>query len=139
MTVADATFVGDAVQYGFTDGWSVKMIEDGFNKGCLQGFVAEEGAPIGFITFSVGGEQADVADLFVLPTFRRKGVGNALMEKAERRLKENGVKKIFLEVRQSNAVAVALYGKCGFEAVGIRKKYYADGGDAIVMCKEITL
>ena len=47
------------------------------------------------------------------------------------------VNELFLEVRVSNTPARSLYKKMGFEEVGVRKKYYEDTEDAIVMLKEI--
>jgi len=42
---------------------------------------------------------------------------------------------VFLEVRESNAPARALYGRAGFVSIAVRKKYYGDGEDAVVMVK----
>jgi cellulose biosynthesis protein BcsQ len=52
-------------------------------------------------------------------------------------LKNQGIEKIFLEVRKSNIPAKSLYEKIGYKEISVRKKYYSDGEDAVVMAKEI--
>ena len=59
------------------------------------------------------------------------------MDKAESKLVSLGVNKVFLEVRSSNISAIALYEKKGYTKISVRKKYYADGEDALVMVKEL--
>ena len=51
--------------------------------------------------------------------------------------KEKGVEKVFLEVRKSNIPAFSCYQKCGFVPIGIRKGYYGNGEDAIVMERKL--
>ena len=58
---------------------------------------------------------------------------NALCDAAEK----SGVKKVFLEVRVSNAAAMSLYLKNGFKGVYARTRYYPDGEDCLVMVREL--
>ena len=70
----------------------------------------------------------------VSPEYRRKGVGDALMEVMLKVTEESGVLSHTLEVRKSNAGALRLYEKHGFKIAGERKGYYEDNGeDALIM------
>ncbi|MBU6162749.1 MAG: GNAT family N-acetyltransferase, partial [Myxococcales bacterium] len=69
-----------------------------------------------------------------LELYRRSGVGCSLMKQACQTARARGCGALFLEVRPSNAPARALYQRLGFQATGLRKRYYRDNGeDAIVM------
>jgi len=83
-------------------------------------------------------EQAEIWNVAVLPEYRRQGLGSCLLQKALSCLQRDGVKKIFLEVRETNLPAQKLYLKFGFLFQGRRKKYYPDTQeDALIMLKEI--
>ena len=100
----------------FSDAWDENMLLSAFRAGNFYGFIAEENqsgenTPIGFITYSVNIDTADLQDLFVSEEYRGKGVGKALVSAFMRAVHENGVKKLFLEVRESNTPAITLYKK----------------------------
>lgn len=82
-------------------------------------------------------DEAEIQLVATAEMYRRCGRGakvlQALTEEAARR----GVKRIFLEVRVSNADAQKLYLKHGFVGAYCRSRYYPDGEDALVMKKEI--
>ena len=68
--------------------------------------------------------------------WQRRGHGSALLKEAMRAARENGAKKIFLEVRPSNLAGKALYERFGFRKIALRRGYYpAQGGreDALVL------
>ncbi|MBR0189820.1 MAG: ribosomal protein S18-alanine N-acetyltransferase [Clostridia bacterium] len=121
----------------FPDAWDEKMLLSAFNAGNFFGFIAEDGAPAGFITYSVNIDTADMQDLFVAENYRRKGVGNALITKFIDNARACGLKKLFLEVRESNTPAINLYKKAEFNLIATRKKYYSDGENALVLVKEL--
>ena len=129
-----------SVRDSFSDAWDEKMLLSAFNAGNFFGFIAEEikdGVPAGFITYSVNIDTADMQDLFVVKDCRKKGVGYALIAGFIKDAKSRGVKKLFLEVRESNTPAINLYKKAGFNLVSVRKKYYSDGENALVLVKEL--
>ena len=66
-------------------------------------------------------------------SYRGKGIGKKLVNALVKKLYARGVRRIFLEVRVSNAAAMALYLRCGFVGVAVRPRYYGDGEDALVM------
>ncbi len=80
--------------------------------------------------------EASIANVATHPDFRRRGCASRLIDEMEAFLACRGVKDIFLEVRESNAPARALYESKGFRAVGIRKNYYRfPTENAVVMLK----
>ncbi|MGC9112250.1 ribosomal protein S18-alanine N-acetyltransferase [Acidilobus sp.] len=88
--------------------------------------------------FSESAKVGHVISIAVLAEYRRKGVGSALMHEAINVLKSKyDVDAIYLEVRVSNAPAINLYEKFGFEKARIIKGYYRDGEDAYVMVKRL--
>lgn len=95
--------------------------------------VAESGGELcGFIAVRrVAEEEYEVLNLAVAPRFRRAGVGTKLLAHACERWHGS----IFLEVRESNTAARALYGKLGFVEAGIRKKYYDNPSESAVVMR----
>ena len=88
---------------------------------------------VGEISFSSVLDQADIESVFVSEKCRKKGIASALVSFLLGYLKERGVAKIFLEVRQGNIPALALYEKFNFKTINIRERYYADGENAVIM------
>jgi len=94
----------------------------------------EDGEAVGVCGLLLIPWESEVTNVTVKEAFRRKGIGGALLKEAFERAKARGVREAYLEVRESNAPAVALYKKLGFEAVGRRRNYYTEPvEDAILM------
>lgn len=98
--------------------------------------VDADGGPAGFLLFDrLPGEDAEILNLAVQPTVRRRGVGRALLE----RLRAETEGKIFLEVRASNLGARAFYERMGFRHEGERKAYYhRPVEDAVVYVSDLS-
>lgn len=78
--------------------------------------------------------EAQITNVAILPAYRGQGVGTQLMAAVIAAAKERGASAMTLEVRPSNAPALALYHHYGFQEAGRRKGYYSDNGeDAIIM------
>ena len=92
---------------------------------------------VGYACETVLFDEGEIANVAVSPERRGQGLGKRLMDWLEERAKSLGAEKLFLEVRVSNAPALALYNGCGFEPLAVRKKYYPDGEDALVMTKKL--
>ncbi|HEY2545171.1 MAG TPA: ribosomal protein S18-alanine N-acetyltransferase [Candidatus Acidoferrum sp.] len=84
-------------------------------------------------------DQAEVLNLAVQMKYRGKGQGTALLAAALEEFVRWGVKRVYLEVRESNTAAIAFYEHHGFAKTGLRKGYYRDPDEpAITMQKELT-
>lgn len=104
--------------------------------------VAElEGSVIGYsvtcVESSEGEAYGHVHSIAVDPRFRKKGVGRALMEETFRMLRERGIRSVVLEVSVENKSGLSFWRSLGFSPVGIRRRFYLDGTDAVVMRREL--
>lgn len=118
--------------------WSYAMIVSSFQSENFLGILAEDGGEIigyGGICFAL--DEGDIANIAVSEPYRHSGVGGAILDELARIAKERGLKKVFLEVRVSNAEAMALYLRHGFKGVYARTRYYSNGEDCLVMAKEL--
>lgn len=102
--------------------------------------VAEKGEICGYGVLFVAADQADISNIAVDPAFRGCGIGASLMREMLSEARAAGVKEVFLEVRESNVPAIALYHKYGFRQIGVRKAYYeAPREDALLMKAELQM
>lgn len=86
-----------------------------------------------FVFWRSLGEEAEILSIGVAPRLRRRGGAGALLGEVIERARSEGVRKLFLEVDVANKAAASLYASQGFERIGLRKRYYKNGGDALVM------
>jgi len=82
-------------------------------------------------------DELHIATFATHSAHRRKGIGRLLLKAALEEARESGVRRAFLEVRESNIAAQAMYGGFGFQITGRRPRYYRDNDeDAILMTLE---
>ncbi|BDW83067.1 hypothetical protein MACH24_25050 [Erythrobacter sp. Dej080120_24] len=88
----------------------------------------------GFVLTRHAADEEELLLIGVIPEFRRRGLGEALIDRLFAQARARGVSRIFLEMRRGNP-AIHLYEKVGFEPIGLRPNYYrlTNGGrvDAI--------
>ena len=87
----------------------------------------------GFLIGRQTGDEAEVLNLAVAPHSRRQGEGGALLRAAVADFGARGVRRIFLEVRESNASGIAFYKKHSFSHAGRREAYYRDPAEAAII------
>jgi ribosomal-protein-alanine N-acetyltransferase len=93
----------------------------------------------GFLVARQVADQAEVLNMAVRAKSRRSGQGSALLLAAFEEFQRREVSRVFLEVRESNTVAITFYRKHGFIPAGRRKGYYRNPQeDAVLMEKELT-
>jgi len=92
----------------------------------------------GFAAFHRVLDEAELRNLAVRPSCRRRGLGRALLDEAHRRLRQQGVERVYLEVRVGNAPAIQLYQAAGYGCESIRKDYY-QGPDEDACAMSIAL
>jgi len=122
--------------------WTAGNFSDGLKAG-YGGWVAHRHGRI--VGFSMTLHAPDIAHLLVIavaPDAQGEGVGTALIRHCEKEARIRGLPALLLEVRPSNANALAFYHRHGFEQIAVRKDYYpAVGGrreDACVMRKTLA-
>ena len=93
--------------------------------GQILSFVVEKNGQVaGVLQWRNLGEEVEILDLAVDPARRRQGYAAFLLRNFLQDASRSAAKKVFLEVRESNAAAIALYQKFGFQISGRRPNYY---------------
>jgi ribosomal-protein-alanine N-acetyltransferase len=94
----------------------------------------EPGRTVGVLAGLFSGKEMEILNLAVPPRMRREGVASQLLDGALAAARNSGAEQAFLEVRASNAAAIALYERLGFRLAGRRKGYYKEPvEDALVL------
>lgn len=99
---------------------------------CVQ-VLEEDGKIVGYIDWWILYDKAQLANIAVDPDYRGRGYGKQLLEACIRDANEKGCETLSLEARVSNTPAISLYHSYGFIDAAIRKRYYENGEDAILM------
>nr|WP_272495876.1 ribosomal protein S18-alanine N-acetyltransferase [Bacillus pinisoli] len=136
MTVADIDQILIIEHLSFTVPWSREAFYNELTNNPYASYVVmlEQNNVIGYCGLWVVLEEAHVTNIAVLPEYRGRKLGEALLNQAMELVKALGAQRLSLEVRVTNVVAQSLYRKLGFQDGGIRKNYYTDNGeDALVM------
>ena len=122
----------------FSDPWSEQSIASELDNVLALWYVAlDDDRVVGYIGSQTVCGETDVMNIAVHPDYRRRGIGQILIEELVREVKNLGSISLTLEVRSSNAPAVSLYEKLGFSQVGLRKNYYRNPKeDAYILRKE---
>lgn len=120
----------------FTLPWTKQAFQNEFsaNQYAVYVGIEEEGKIIGYCGVWIIIDEAHITNIAILPQYRGRKLGEALMRKVMQLAVERDVKTMTLEVRVTNQIAQSLYRKLGFQDGGIRKRYYTDNQeDALVM------
>lgn len=119
----------------FSDPWTPGSFRGLFGQPHVLATVAVDGdAVTGYAIAWVVGDEAELANLAVAPARRGTGIAKALLDGLLASLDAQGGAHVYLEVRDSNAAAQALYRSRGFTAAGRRKGYYTKPDeDAVIM------
>ncbi len=121
----------------FSEPWSENAVLESLENG-VRFLVYEETDEIcGYAGLQLVLDEGYVTNIAVTQNMRKKGIGKALVSALKVLAKENGLRFISLEVRESNIAAISLYEKQGFIRVGKRKNFYKNPPeDGIIMTLE---
>lgn len=144
MTLDDVAHVAQLEPICFTSPWSPQTYrhEIAYNRNGYYWVVrppesadSHHMPPIlAYGGFWMFGDEAHIATIATHPHWRRQGLGRWILLNMLAEARTVGAEKATLEVRVSNAPAIALYTELGFTVVGKRKRYYPDNGeDALLM------
>ncbi|WP_449060439.1 ribosomal protein S18-alanine N-acetyltransferase [Planomonospora algeriensis] len=123
---------------------------DAWSEAMLRGELADQprtrhyvvalvgGRIVGYAGLAAAGDQADVQTIAVSAGHRRAGIGGTMLAELLAEAVRRGARSVFLEVRADNPDAQAVYDRFGFERIGLRRRYYSDGTDAIMMKRDLN-
>jgi ribosomal-protein-alanine N-acetyltransferase len=124
----------------FTNPWTREMyLAELANRDVSHCYLARaaDGAAAGFCSFWLVLDELHINNLAVAPAFRRQGVATALLTRVLADGAARGARRATLEVRESNAEALQLYGRFGFTVASVRRRYYSHPvEDALVLWKD---
>jgi ribosomal-protein-alanine N-acetyltransferase len=136
MTVQDIDSIFEIEKQAYPFPWSKSLFEQAVQstKYCVVLVLDNKIVGYGIISFVVG--EAELLNLCIAPALQGKGLANKLLTHLLEHAANIDNHEMFLEVRVSNAAAIHLYDKIGFNEIGRRKNYYPTVGgkeDAILM------
>ena len=139
MTEDDLGKVAELEAEVFSDPWSPGLWESSLGQGTFVGLVLADPLGkrlLGYVCGQFVLDEGELHRIAVEPSFRGQGLGQALLERFLLLGRERGLARLFLEVREGNGPARALYQKNGFVFLGMRKNYYQNPReDAVILEK----
>ena len=131
-------YVMNWIQIQFLYGAEINGIENSKKKGIIVFGLVLSNLVIGICVFQVVLDEAQINYFVVDQKFRKRGFGTYLMSYLIKQCEKLNLKKLLLEVSQSNITAERFYDRFDFSTVGIRKDYYKDGSNGILKEKKLT-
>jgi len=135
MIFKDLDEIMEIEKRSFPTPWTKTMFLESLSSEIYKNFVIEEqNEVIGYIMLYYIQDEGHITNFAINPLFRKKGYATKLLSYVIDYFKKKSIVEFFLEVRESNKVAINLYRKFGFEIIGRRKRYYSDTNeDAFIM------
>lgn len=138
MQLSDLESIAPILETDFDDFWNYNVFKSELENANSKYLVAKIGTEIvGFAGIIPILDEADISNIVVRKSFRGKKIGSLLLQSLLDLAVSLDLKVLNLEVRESNCSAIKLYDKFGFEVCGIRKKYYDNVENAVLMKKII--
>ncbi len=141
MTSDDVTAVEVLERRLFpVDAWPMQMFFDELAQVDTRRYVVAEadGQIVAYAGLMCIEPIADVQTIAVVPEFEGRGIGSAILTELIEEARRRGAVEVLLEVREDNPRAQALYVRFGFEQIHVRRRYYRDGTDALIMRLTLT-
>jgi ribosomal-protein-alanine N-acetyltransferase len=136
LTPADLATAYQIEQASHAFPWSEKTLASNQGERYLNFKLSAEQQMVGFAITQTVLDEATLFNIAIDPQHQRRGYGRLLLEHLIAQLESRGIVTLWLEVRASNAGAIALYESLGFNEVSVRRNYYPSANgreDAIMM------
>ena len=118
--------------------WTEQMFLQEFSKkNSFFNILIADNIIVGYIIYNIVLDEAEILNIVIDSNFKRKKHATFLLEQTINDMIKKNIKTIFLEVGQNNIAAINLYLKFGFEQYGIRKEYYKNKENAILMKRQL--
>ena len=115
--------------------WKRTQYEEFLQESRCIFLVAGAGSVAGFLAARMAADELEILNLAVEPQQRRRGIGARLLQEALAEGRTRGARSAWLEVRDSNQGARALYGRFGFRETYRRPRFYQDPTEDAVVCR----
>jgi ribosomal-protein-alanine N-acetyltransferase len=136
MNLSDLDKISDKLISEFDDFWNYNVFKSELENENSKYIVATENDEIvGFAGIWIAIDEAHITNIVTKKSYRNKGIGNLLLENLINLSCSLNLNSITLEVKESNIPAIKLYEKFDFKNLGIRKNYYNNCENAIIMTK----
>lgn len=123
-------------QKSFPDPWSKESFISELFIPYSKFYVAiKDSTLVGYTIIRYMHGTGHILNLATHPDFRHKGIGKKMLQYLIDTSKETKIESLFLEVRDSNIIAQKLYLSFGFKIYAVKKKYYINGENALLMSK----
>lgn len=140
MTKEHLESIKEKLLTDFDEFWNENILKDELNNEASMYIVAldEEKNVLGYAGIWQPIDEAHITNIVVRKDFRRKKIGTLMLEELIKIANKKNLKNITLEVNVNNKAAIELYKKYQFEIMGIRKKYYNNIDDALIMTRKLN-
>ena len=141
MSFGDVPAVVRNERLSYSHPWSDGIFQDCLQSGNECWLIKRDHKVLGHGILSVAAGESHLLNVCIAPEFQGEGMGRILVEHMLKCARNKCAKRVFLEVRPSNRVAIQLYLSIGFEEIGVRKGYYpgVDGREnALVLSKTLN-
>lgn len=142
-SLRDAPRFSQLHRASFHRGWGTDEFEQILiERNALAHRLQLGGTTIGFIVSRIAADEAEILSVAVANKYRGRGLSRDLLRTHLGHLAGHGLKTVFLEVKDNNRPARALYERAGFRVVGRRERYYKDSSgqhlNAVVMRRDLS-
>ena len=138
MTHEDLKSIKDILYSDFDNFWTYEVLKDELSSEISKYFVCKiNDIVVGFCGIKIILDTAEIMNIVIKKDFRGQGLSNQLLSYVINICKQLNIKSINLEVNVENTIAINLYKKYNFVKVGLRKKYYDNTTDALLMTLDL--
>lgn len=138
MTFNDIVFIEPNFSESFDKFWSIDILKEDFKNESSKYIVAKlDNEVVGFAGIKIIFNEANIMNIAVKTNKRNLGIGSLLIEKLIELASTSDCTTMMLEVNENNLSAIHLYEKYHFKRIAIRKKYYNNIDNALIMQKNL--
>ena len=138
MKVSDLNSIADVLETEFDSFWNYNVFKQELeNENSIYIVAKIEDKIVGFGGIWKSVDDVHITNIVVKKDCRHLGIGAKILDKLINIAKDLKFTSITLEVNENNEIALRLYEKFGFKKLGIRKKYYNNSDNAVIMTLEL--
>lgn len=138
MAFDDIVSIESNFTQSFDKFWSIDILKEDFKNENSKYIVAREGNEVlGFAGIKIILDNADIMNIAVRTNMRNLGIGSLLLQRLIKLTSFSSCSTMTLEVNENNIFAIRLYEKYDFKRIALRKKYYNNMDNAVIMQKNL--